>query len=319
MTRLRFAEFEADLRAGELWRNGERIRVQDLPFRLLAALLERPGELVTRAELVQRLWGGETFVDFDAGLNTAVAKLREALGDSAESPRVIETVPKRGYRLLVPVTPVADTTPLAQTAAVTQPRPRTSLTRRVAIAAGLVVVAAALGAYWRTSAGPTTRVAVVLFDNETGRQEFDRLAQTLTDSVVLRLGGERRLAVIGNAAILRTDRPFRDLKAIRESVGADLIVIGQVQQKAEGYRVMTHLIRASDEAHVWVKETLFATGGEPTLERDVVDALAQAVISSPSAPNQDRESSASAVRTSPRTGCAWQMTRSGKTHATRRA
>src|SRR6185295_6999832 len=108
--RLRFAEFEADPRAGELWRDGERVRIQDLPFRLLSALLERPGDLVTRAELVQRLWGGETFVDFDAGLNTAVAKLREALGDSAESPRLIETVPKRGYRLLVPVTPVGEAT-----------------------------------------------------------------------------------------------------------------------------------------------------------------------------------------------------------------
>ncbi len=109
-SRVRFSEFEADLRAGELWRNGERVRVQDLPFRLLAALVERPGELVTRAELGQRLWGGDTFVEFDAGLNTAVAKLREALGDSADTPRLLETIPKRGYRLLATVTPVATDT-----------------------------------------------------------------------------------------------------------------------------------------------------------------------------------------------------------------
>jgi DNA-binding winged helix-turn-helix (wHTH) protein/TolB-like protein len=277
MTRLRFADFEADPRAGELWRDGERVRIQDLPFRLLSALLERPGDLVTRAELVQRLWGGGTFVDFDAGLNTAVAKLREALGDSAESPRLIETVPKRGYRLLVPVTPAGEAAPVAPSTGPAESRWRPLLNRRIVIAAGLVALVGAVGAYWSSSGRPATRVAIVLFDNETGKPEFDRLAQTLTDSVVLRLGGERRLAVIGNAAILRTDRPFRDLKAIRETVGADLIVIGQVQQKAEGYRVMTHLIRASDEAHVWVKETLFATGGEPTLERDVVEAVAQAV------------------------------------------
>ena len=118
---------------------------------------------------------------------------------------------------------------------------------------------------------------MVLFDNETGREDFDRLAQTLTDSVVLKLGGDSRLAVIGNAAILRTDRPFRDLQAIRKEVGADFIIIGQVQQKADGYRVMTHLIRAKDDAHVWVKETLFATGAETALERDVIEPLADAM------------------------------------------
>jgi DNA-binding winged helix-turn-helix (wHTH) protein/TolB-like protein len=274
--RVRFADFEADTRAGALWRDGERVRIQDLPFRLLTALLERPGELVTRAELVQRLWGGETFVDFDAGLNTAVAKLREALGDSAETPRLLETVPKRGYRLLVPIAP-ADAVAEPDIARSATPVRSVRFSRRSIIAVTAVLVAAALGVfYWMGTAAPT-RVAVVLFDNETDRQDFDRLAQTLTDSVVLKLGSESRLAVIGNAAILRTDRPFRDLKAIRSEVAADLIVIGQVQRKAEGYRVMTHLIRASDEAHIWVKETLFATGAEPMLEQEVVNSLADAI------------------------------------------
>ena len=133
-----------------------------------------------------------------------------------------------------------------------------------------------MGLNW-WSVQPATRVAVVLFDNETDRQDFDRLAQRLTDSVVLKLGADSSLAVVGNAAILRSDRPFRDLKAIRSEVAADLIVLGQLQMKPEGYRVLTHLIRAADEAHVWVKETIFSTGAEPTLERDVVEAVAQAV------------------------------------------
>lgn len=275
--RVRFADFEADLRTGALWRNGGRVRIQDLPFRLLTALLERPGELVTRAELVRRLWGGETFVDFDAGLNTAVAKLREALGDSAETPRLIETVPKRGYRLLAPVKPADAITEPAIAHSATPVPAAARFSRRSVIAAAAVIVAAALGAFFWLRADPPTRVAVVLFDNETGRQDFDRLAQSLTDSVVLKLGNQSRLAVIGNAAILRTDRPFRDLKAIRAEVAADLIVIGQVQKKADGYRVMTHLIRASDEAHIWVKETLFATGAEAALEQEVVESLAQAI------------------------------------------
>ncbi len=287
--RVRFGDFEADLRTGELWRAGARIRIQDLPFRLLAALLERPDELVTRAELGQRLWGGETFVDFEAGLNTAVAKLREALQD--DDAEIIQTIPKRGYRIAVAgrsrereglaAAPdghvrAADGRGSSGEAspAIEAPRRRTFW---LATVASLAVLAAS--SFWFFSRSAPVRVAVVLFDNETGREDFDRLAQTLTDSVVLKLGGDSRLAVIGNAAILRTDRPFRDLQAIRKEVGADFIIIGQVQEKAAGYRVMTHLIRAKDDAHVWVKETLFATGGEISLERDVIEPLADAVTS----------------------------------------
>jgi cholera toxin transcriptional activator len=97
---VRFGVFEADLVAGELRKNGGRIRLQEQPFQLLALLLERPGEVVTREELRQKLWPADTFVDFDHSLNTAVNKLREALGDSASSPRYVETLARRGYRFL---------------------------------------------------------------------------------------------------------------------------------------------------------------------------------------------------------------------------
>jgi DNA-binding winged helix-turn-helix (wHTH) protein len=98
-----FGTFEADLRAGKLRRNGIRIRLQEQPFRVLAILLEHPGEIVTREELHSRLWPADTFVDFDHGLNAAVKRLRDALGDSAENPRFVETLARRGYRLMVPV------------------------------------------------------------------------------------------------------------------------------------------------------------------------------------------------------------------------
>src|SRR5579859_5291467 len=100
---LRFSVFEADLRAAELRKHGVRIKLQDQPFRILSRLLERPGDIVTREELRQELWRDHTFVDFDRSLNKAMAKLRSALGDSAETPRYIETIPRHGYRLLVPV------------------------------------------------------------------------------------------------------------------------------------------------------------------------------------------------------------------------
>jgi cholera toxin transcriptional activator len=100
---MRFAVFEVDLAAGELRKNGNRIRLQEQPFQMLVYLLDRAGEVVTREELRQKLWPADTFVDFDHSLNTAVNKLREALGDSASSPRYVETLARRGYRFLAPV------------------------------------------------------------------------------------------------------------------------------------------------------------------------------------------------------------------------
>ena len=108
---LRFAVFEVDLAAGELRRNGARIRLQEQPFQILVYLLERAGGVVTREELRQKLWPADTFVDFDHSLNTAINKLREAMGDSASNPRYVETLARRGYRFLAPVQPEAANSP----------------------------------------------------------------------------------------------------------------------------------------------------------------------------------------------------------------
>src|SRR5438128_3340158 len=97
---LRFGPFELDLRSGELRKNGSRVGLQDQPLQILSVLLERPGEMVTREELRQRLWPADTFVDFEHGLNAAVKRLRDALGDAADIPRFVETVPRRGYRFI---------------------------------------------------------------------------------------------------------------------------------------------------------------------------------------------------------------------------
>src|SRR5258708_38532567 len=98
--KVRFGAFDVDLRLGQLHKHGIRLKLQDQPFQVLALLLERPGDLVTREELRQKLWPADTFVDFDTGLNSAVKKLRDVLADSAEEPRYIETLPKRGYRFI---------------------------------------------------------------------------------------------------------------------------------------------------------------------------------------------------------------------------
>jgi cholera toxin transcriptional activator len=115
----RFGSFELDLRTGELRKNGVRLRLQEQPFQILAMLLQRPGELITREELRQKLWPADTFVDFDHSLNTAVNKLREVLADSATSPRYIETLPRRGYRFVYPV----ESTPTAVVIVTQEPPP----------------------------------------------------------------------------------------------------------------------------------------------------------------------------------------------------
>jgi Tol biopolymer transport system component/DNA-binding winged helix-turn-helix (wHTH) protein len=126
---VRFAAFEVDLRAGELRKHGRRIRLQEQPLRVLSMLLERPGEVVTREELRLQLWPADTFVDFDHGLNSAVARLRESLNDSAEQPRFVETVPRRGYRFVGEVKE-AESTPESPAPVVELPSPRSWLTTR---------------------------------------------------------------------------------------------------------------------------------------------------------------------------------------------
>src|SRR5689334_14210697 len=109
--RFRFRDFEADLRSGELRKNGSKIKLQEQPFQILASLLEHPGDVVTREELRKRLWPDNIFVDFENGLNVAIKKLRHALGDEAEPHAFIETLPKRGYRFVAPVEAAQETAP----------------------------------------------------------------------------------------------------------------------------------------------------------------------------------------------------------------
>jgi len=288
--RVSFGPYTIDPKAGELRRDGVSVPLQDLPFRLLSALVERPGELITRAELTARLWGSDTFVDATAGLNTAVAKLRDALGDNADQPLYIETVPKRGYRFIASIAVGgAIATDDERSATLSGSRPADArgperpalrpIQRRpiVWVAVAAVVVALVSFATYQLRAGrPQTRVAVILFDNETGRPEVGRLSQALTDATVFALTAQPKLAVIGNAAMLRTARPFRDIAAVRDALHADFIVIGQVQLVDDRILVRSHLIRAGDQAHVWVNESRM-NDSEAALQSEVAGRIAEAV------------------------------------------
>jgi DNA-binding winged helix-turn-helix (wHTH) protein/TolB-like protein len=280
--RVKFGEFDADVASGQLRRNGEPVSIQDLPFRLLTALLDRPGEVVSRAELTTALWGAETFVDSAAGLNTAVAKLREALGDDADQPMFIETVPKRGYRFVGQLSEERATASAerGESASVSGWSAK-ALAERFRgwtwLAAAAAVVVVFVAAYQLRADRSRVRVAVILFDNETGRPEMGRFAQGLTDAVVTELAVQPKLAVIGNAAVLRTPRPFRDIAKVRDAVNADYIVIGQVQSRDDGTIVRAHLIRAKDESHVWVDVAELSNAGETGLQADVAGRVRAAI------------------------------------------
>jgi DNA-binding winged helix-turn-helix (wHTH) protein/TolB-like protein len=258
-SRVRFGLFQFEPATGELSREGTPIRLQPQPARVLALLVERPGEIVSREDLRRHIWGNETFVDFERGLNFCIAQIRSALGDSADSPRYVETIPKRGYRFIAPAAidgAGLKTGPSNQSSVGLQ----TGLSRnrkRFAVVALLLSLAAGVGAFVvvrrQVATDATVPIAVVPFDNQTGSVQFDPVAEGLADATVAQLArtGRPRLAVVGNAQLLRTARSFRDVKRIGAELKVDYVVLGQVQRDGQGMRVVAHLIRVSDERHVW--------------------------------------------------------------------
>src|ERR1700751_344182 len=214
--RMRFGVFEADLRTGQLTKSGSRIGLNGQPFQFLAALLEKPGELVTREELRSRIWP-KTVIDFDHGLNKAISKIRDALGDSGDSPRFVETVARRGYRFLADVIPVegigvapevapAEVASLAvaHTPASTW-RPR--LPRAVVLAGiGLILVVVAAEAWILNSgvqsAPPIRSLAVLPLENLSADAEQEYFADGMTDELITRLGQISTLRVISRTSAM---------------------------------------------------------------------------------------------------------------------
>jgi TolB-like protein/DNA-binding winged helix-turn-helix (wHTH) protein len=258
--RVAFGPCLFDLASGELWKDGRRVRLQRQPARLLELLVARPGTLVTREEIRDALWGPETFVDFERSLNFCVARLRAALGDDASSPRFVETVPTRGYRLVAP---------LATADGVAPPRDsrRSLYAWAYAVACAALVVGLWAGSYVHTRHAIPT-VVVVPFHNETGQPDLDRVAKGVSDVAVARLANSDALRVIGNAAGVAFSFRPPDIKAIGASLGAEYLVLGQLKRDARHARIVAHLIRVSDQTHVWAQ----------TYDSDTLDLAAQAAI-----------------------------------------
>jgi DNA-binding winged helix-turn-helix (wHTH) protein/TolB-like protein len=246
--RVRFGVFDFDPATQELRRDGSPVRLQSQPAQVLGLLLAQAGEIVSRDALRQAIWGADTFVDFDRGLNFCIAQIRAALGDSADSPRFVKTLPKRGYQFIAPVGPVMLRAPQAEPRTA-RPFPKWQLTAAIALA-----IALAGAIFWSTHRATAPRIAVARFDNQTDMPDFDRFTDALTDSVVaeLTVAGSSHYAVIGNAAVLRQSRPLRDLVTIASTLKVGYVILGQVQRTSSGVHVLAHLIRVPDQAHVSV-------------------------------------------------------------------
>lgn len=252
--RFRFGLFELDAETLELRREGVLIRLQSQPAQVLACLVERADQLVSRDELHKVVWGDETFVDFERGLNFCVSQIRSALKDDSANPTYIRTVPKSGYQFIAPVQHIPAQAPeSAEDRATRGP----SIARISALAfVSIALVMLAFLTYRFQSIQRATQppiLAVVRFDNETDDPGITTFSDALTDNVVEQLTSQSSgYRVIGNAEILRRPREQRDLKAIASSLHAKYVVLGQVQSDGAQVRILAHLIRLSDQTHIWV-------------------------------------------------------------------
>ena len=282
---VRFGAFAVDLRSGELHKEGVKIKLQEQPFRLLALLLENSGEVVTRDELRQRLWPEDTFGAFDDGLNTAIKKLRDALGDSAEKPRLIETLPKHGYRFILPVTTIATepssefSTGSAQPASQVLRHPLWAIVRswsrsRTVLlfatgTAALLLVAYLVRPHVRPQATPASgkiMLAVLPFENLGGDPEQEFFSDGMTEEMITQLGGLQpaKLGVIARSSAMQYKHANKSINEVGRELGVQYVLEGSVRKAGDRLRITAQLIQVVDQTHMWAQ----------TYDRDVRDVLA---------------------------------------------
>ncbi len=306
--RIRFGVFEADLQTGELRKHGIRIRLQAKPFQVLVLLLENAGEVVTREDLRAKLWPADTFVDFDHGVSTAVKKLREALGDSAETPRFIETIPRRGYRFLAPVEFLEATIspqPEATQRSPVSPRAPVGKTKLAVGAMALVALTGALGIWMnftRTSPprGRTT-LMVLPFKSLGGGEEQEYFCGGMTEEITAQLGQVRpdRLGVIARTTATLYSESHKPITDMARDLHLDYVVEGSVRQEQNRLRITAQLIRTSDQTHVWAQsyeqDMASAIGIQREIARRVADSLALELLPEEKLRASHRETSSPAA------------------------
>ena len=302
----RFGPFEVDFRAGEILKNGRRIRLQDQPLQVLAMLLEHPGNVVTRDEFRQKLWPNDTFVDFDHGLNNAINKLRDALNDSSEAPRFIETLPRRGYRFIAEVNGGASMVPEAgalkdsieaveitspvgaQGAAAAKPSPVSSLRHAGKFwlaAAGLGIAAAVIlglnfGREWRFGNNAPMKIqslAVLPLDNLSGDPSQEYFADGMTDALTTYLAQGHGIRVISRTSAMHYKGSKKALPEIAKELGVDAVVEGSASRSNGVVHVNAQLIYAPGDSHIWARSYEGATSNLSSMESEIANDLARKI------------------------------------------
>ena len=286
---LKFGVFEVDLQAKELRRSGMRQKLAGQPFQVLQLLLERPQEVVTREELRQHIWPGNTFVDYDLALKKAVNRLREVLGDSAESPRFIETIPRRGYRFVAPVEAVGDNRnrppEISPLALGHKWRPWTkwagALVAALAVTAVLIVGSVRRHAPKSNSTAKRVMLAVLPFDNFTGDSNQEYLADGLTEEVIGQLGSldPARLGVIARTSAMKYKKSGKGIDQVGHELNVDYVLEGSMRESDNHVRITAQLIRSSDQTHVWSQTFDRSLRSLLDLENEIARAIASRVDS----------------------------------------
>jgi len=261
-SRYRFGRCELNVYSGELQRDGLTLQLQEQPLRVLLLLVERAGDVVTRDELRRHVWQDETFVDFEHALNSIVKRLRDALGDSAENPVFIQTLPRRGYRFLVQPDVIAGTDSTARHAAAAVGAKTSRFSTRCMLAAAAIIsIAAIVYAAFRladrrvASAPRSMRLAVLPFENLTGSEDQQFFADGLHEEMIVRLGRvqPRQLTVIARTSVMRYRETAKDVAAIGRELGVDFVLEGSVRQAGDRIRVTAQLIHAADQSQLWTE------------------------------------------------------------------
>jgi TolB-like protein/DNA-binding winged helix-turn-helix (wHTH) protein/Tfp pilus assembly protein PilF len=276
---IRFGVFEVDPRSGELRSKGSRVKLQDQPLQILLAVLEKPGEVVTREELRAKLWPADTFVDFDHGLNAAVKRLRDALGDTAENPRYIETLPRRGYRFIAAVVPDA-----IQPEQVESPPRRWVLLLACAV---LTVLAAVLFVedagglrsrfLFRSAKAQIHSLAVLPLENLSGDPEQQYFSDGMTDALTSQLSKIGGLRVISHTSAARYKGTKKSMPEIARELSVDGVIEGSVMRSGDRVRIVVQLIQAQTDQQRWTEAYERGLGDILKLQSDVAQAVAQQV------------------------------------------
>ena len=297
---VRFGTFEVSLQSGEVRKAGLRIRVQQQPMKLLEILLEHPGEVVTREELRSRVWPGESFGDFDQALNIAIRKLRSALGDSAESPRFIETLPKRGYRFIADVSvvdtdarprkqelvagdlPATDPGPKIQGIGLAvAPQRRLWPTRWIIVALALVLSLAILSVWLFRSRAPAPTgirsIAVLPLENLSGDASQNYFADGMTDELITDLAQIGALRVISRTSVMVYKGARKPLPQIARELNVDAVVEGTVLRSGDEIRITAQLIEASTDKHLWSQSYEGELRDTLALQNRVASAIADQI------------------------------------------